>query len=48
MEVFLAICYKALIEHRVLLEGTLLKTNMVTPGSDSMKVALDVIAQYTV
>jgi fructose-bisphosphate aldolase class I len=47
-EVFLAACYKALIEDHVLLEGTLLKTNMVTPGSDSMKVAPDVIAQYTV
>ncbi|KAL2933626.1 Fructose-bisphosphate aldolase cytoplasmic isozyme [Bienertia sinuspersici] len=44
----LAACYKALNDHHVLLEGTLLKPNMVTPGSDSKKVANDVIAEYTV
>ncbi|GJM92261.1 hypothetical protein PR202_ga08711 [Eleusine coracana subsp. coracana] len=44
----LAACYKALNEHHVLLEGTLLKPNMVTPGSDSKKVAPEVIAEYTV
>ncbi|KAF8663545.1 hypothetical protein HU200_055356 [Digitaria exilis] len=47
-EVFLAACYKALIDHHVILEGTLLKTNMVTPGSGSKKVTPEVIAQYTV
>jgi fructose-bisphosphate aldolase class I len=44
----LAACYKALNEHHVLLEGTLLKPNMVTPGSDSKKVTPEVIAEYTV
>ncbi|KMZ58915.1 Fructose-bisphosphate aldolase [Zostera marina] len=44
----LAACYKALNDHHVLLEGTLLKPNMVTPGSDAKKVAPDVIAVYTV
>ncbi|KAI5640735.1 hypothetical protein M9H77_00536 [Catharanthus roseus] len=38
----------ALNDHHVLLEGTLLKPNMVTPGSDSPKVAPEVIAEYTV
>lgn len=31
-EVVLAACYKALSDHHVYLEGTLLKPNMVTPG----------------
>ena len=44
----LAACYKALNDHHVLLEGTLLKPNMVTPGSDSPKVAPEVVAEYTV
>ncbi|CAN4117236.1 unnamed protein product [Withania somnifera] len=44
----LAACYKALNDHHVLLEGTLLKPNMVTPGSESAKVAPEVIAEYTV
>ncbi|KAL5974571.1 Fructose-bisphosphate aldolase 1 [Asimina triloba] len=44
----LAACYKALNEHHVLLEGSLLKPNMVTPGSDAKKVAPEVIAEYTV
>ncbi|KAG8644717.1 hypothetical protein MANES_11G158000v8 [Manihot esculenta] len=44
----LAACYKALNDHHVLLEGTLLKPNMVTPGSDSPKVKPEVIAEYTV
>jgi fructose-bisphosphate aldolase class I len=44
----LAACYKALNDHHVLLEGTLLKPNMVTPGSDSPKVAPEVVAKYTV
>lgn len=44
----LAACYKALNDHHVLLEGTLLKPNMVTPGSESPKVAPEVIAEYTV
>lgn len=37
-ETVLAAVYKALNDHHVLLEGTLLKPNMVTPGSDSPKV----------
>ncbi|KAF0900228.1 hypothetical protein E2562_028709 [Oryza meyeriana var. granulata] len=47
-EVVLAACYKALNEQHVLLEGTLLKPNMVTPGSDAKKVAPEIIAEYTV
>ncbi|CAN1357085.1 Fructose-bisphosphate aldolase 3, cytoplasmic, partial [Linum perenne] len=35
----LAACYKALNDHHVFLEGTLLKPNMVTPGSDNPKKA---------
>ena len=37
-ETVLAGVYKALNDQHVLLEGTLLKPNMVTPGSDSPKV----------
>ncbi|KAK1300601.1 Fructose-bisphosphate aldolase cytoplasmic isozyme [Acorus calamus] len=44
----LAACYKALNDHHVLLEGSLLKPNMVTPGSDAKKVSPEVIAEYTV
>eukprot|EP00245_Coleochaete_scutata_P007476 TRINITY_DN22896_c0_g1_i1.p1 TRINITY_DN22896_c0_g1~~TRINITY_DN22896_c0_g1_i1.p1 ORF type:complete len:356 (-),score=106.66 TRINITY_DN22896_c0_g1_i1:655-1722(-) len=44
----LAATYKALNEHHVLLEGTLLKPNMVTPGSESPKVDPVTIAKYTV
>ncbi|GAA0146509.1 hypothetical protein Leryth_015563 [Lithospermum erythrorhizon] len=44
----LAACYKALNDHHVLLEGTLLKPNMVTPGSDAPKATPEVIAEYTV
>jgi len=44
----LAACYKALNDHHVLLEGTLLKPNMVTPGSDAPKVAPEVVAEHTV
>ncbi|KAL0410060.1 UNVERIFIED_CONTAM: Fructose-bisphosphate aldolase 1, cytoplasmic [Sesamum latifolium] len=47
-ECVLAACYKALNDHHVLLEGTLLKPNMVTPGSEAPKVAPEVIAEYTV
>ncbi|EPS69505.1 fructose-bisphosphate aldolase [Genlisea aurea] len=47
-ETVLAAVYKALNDHKVLLEGTLLKPNMVTPGSDSPKVAAEVIAEHTV
>ncbi|KAJ4953535.1 hypothetical protein NE237_030367 [Protea cynaroides] len=46
----LAAVYKALKDHRVLREGTLLKPNMVTPGSDGCKqlqLAAEVIAEYT-
>lgn len=39
-ETVLAAVYKALNDHHVLLEGTLLKPNMVAPGSDSPKVTL--------
>ncbi|XVF60210.1 hypothetical protein PTKIN_Ptkin08bG0026300 [Pterospermum kingtungense] len=41
-------CYKALKDHHVMLEGTLLKLNMVTPGSYSPRVAPEVIAEHTV
>lgn len=34
-EKVLAACYKALSDHHVLLEGTLLKPNMVRPGTES-------------
>lgn len=45
----LAAVYKALNDHRVLLEGTLLKPNMVTPGSKAEKRATpEEIAQHTV
>ena len=37
-ETVLAAVYKALNDHHVLLQGTLLKPNIVTPGSDSPKV----------
>ncbi|XP_043688162.1 fructose-bisphosphate aldolase, cytoplasmic isozyme 1-like isoform X2 [Telopea speciosissima] len=47
-ETVLAAVYKALNDHHVLLEGTLLKPNMVIPSSDSPKVAAEVIAEYTV
>ncbi|XVF70945.1 hypothetical protein PTKIN_Ptkin11bG0203000 [Pterospermum kingtungense] len=47
-ETVLAAVYKALNDHHVLLEGTLLKPNMVTPGSDGPKVSPQVIAEYTV
>ncbi|KAG7024993.1 Uridine kinase-like protein 3, partial [Cucurbita argyrosperma subsp. argyrosperma] len=47
-EIVLAAVYKALSDHHVLLEGTLLKPNMVTPGVGSPKVAPEVIAEYTV
>ncbi|XP_073303753.1 fructose-bisphosphate aldolase 5, cytosolic [Primulina huaijiensis] len=47
-ETVFAAVYKALNEQHVLLEGTLLKPNMVTPGSDSPKVTPEVIADYTV
>ncbi|XP_010448259.1 PREDICTED: fructose-bisphosphate aldolase 5, cytosolic [Camelina sativa] len=47
-EKVLAAMYKALNDHHVLLEGTLLKPNMVTPGTDSPKVAPEVVAEYTV
>ncbi|KAK1311112.1 hypothetical protein QJS10_CPA08g01857 [Acorus calamus] len=47
-EAVLAAVYKALNDHHVLLEGTLLKPNMVTPGSDAPKVTPEVIAEHTV
>ena len=40
-EIVLAAVFKALNDHHVLLEGTLLKPNMVTPGSDSPKVIIN-------
>ncbi|KAH7279104.1 hypothetical protein KP509_37G005300 [Ceratopteris richardii] len=43
----LATVYKALSDHKVLLEGTLLKPNMVTPGADGLKVAPEQVAGYT-
>jgi fructose-bisphosphate aldolase class I len=45
----LAACYKALNDQHVLLEGSLLKPNMVTPGSEaSCKASPEEIAKYTV
>ncbi|KAK4772399.1 hypothetical protein SAY86_014174 [Trapa natans] len=49
----LAAVYKLLNDHHVLaavyiLEGSLLKPNMITPGSESKKVAPEVIAEYIV
>ncbi|KAK6936163.1 Fructose-bisphosphate aldolase, class-I [Dillenia turbinata] len=44
----LAACYKALNDHHVLLEGSLLKPNMVTPGSEAEKAPPEVVAEYTV
>ncbi|EFJ28553.1 hypothetical protein SELMODRAFT_267384 [Selaginella moellendorffii] len=47
-EVVLAAVYKALSDHHVLLEGTLLKPNMVTHGSEAPKVSAQEIAEATV
>ncbi|KAL3726450.1 hypothetical protein ACJRO7_031361 [Eucalyptus globulus] len=44
----LAACYKALHDRSVLLQGTLLMTNMVTPGSEAPKVIPEVIAECTI
>ncbi|KAM1714089.1 hypothetical protein ACFX12_024750 [Malus domestica] len=41
-------CYKAFSDHYVLLEGTLLKPNMVTLRFDAKKASPEVIAEYTV
>ncbi|EFJ12082.1 hypothetical protein SELMODRAFT_425653 [Selaginella moellendorffii] len=41
-------CYKHLINNHVLLEGTLLKPNMVTGGSDGPKSSNEDIARYTI
>lgn len=42
-ETVLAAVYKALNDHHVLLEGTLLKPNMVTPGSQGPKVPIHLL-----
>ncbi|KMZ57811.1 Fructose-bisphosphate aldolase [Zostera marina] len=47
-ETVLAAVYKALNDHHVLLEGSLLKPNMVTPGSESPKVSPEMVAKQTV
>ena len=47
-EKVLAATYKALNEQGVLLEGSLLKPNMVTPGSEGPKVDAQTIAALTV
>lgn len=48
-ETVLAAVYKALNDHHVYLEGTILKPNMVTPGQSSCKKATpDEIAKATV
>ena len=47
-EAVLAAVYKALADHHVLLEGTLLKPNMVTPGSEAEPVAPVDVARATV
>eukprot|EP00232_Nephroselmis_pyriformis_P003622 CAMPEP_0182907008 /NCGR_PEP_ID=MMETSP0034_2-20130328/34168_1 /TAXON_ID=156128 /ORGANISM="Nephroselmis pyriformis, Strain CCMP717" /LENGTH=359 /DNA_ID=CAMNT_0025042839 /DNA_START=31 /DNA_END=1110 /DNA_ORIENTATION=+ len=43
----LAACYKALSDHHVLLEGTLLKPNMVTAGSAAEKPHPELVAKLT-
>ncbi|KAI5073761.1 hypothetical protein GOP47_0011774 [Adiantum capillus-veneris] len=49
MEIMLFdVVYKALRDHHVLLEGTLLKPNMVTPCSKAPKTTPQEIAKYTV
>ncbi|CAN6571062.1 unnamed protein product [Malus baccata var. baccata] len=47
-ECVLVACYKALSDHHVLLEGTLLKPNMVTLRFDAKKDSPEVIAEYAV
>ncbi len=47
-EAVLASVYKALADHHVLLEGTLLKPNMVTPGSEAPPVSPGEVAAATV
>merc|ERR1740121_736150 len=44
----LAACMKALADHHILLEGCLLKPNMVTPGSDNPNWNTEEIAYMTV
>jgi fructose-bisphosphate aldolase class I len=45
----LAACYKAVNDQHVLLERSLVKPNMVTPGSEvSCKASPEEIAKYTV
>lgn len=45
----MAACYKALNDQHVLLERSLVKLNMVTPGSDAFcKASPEEIAKYTV
>lgn len=46
-EKVVAAVYKALNDHHVLLEGTLLKPNMVTPGTGAPKVSPEEIAEHT-
>lgn len=41
----LGACYKALEDRHVLLEGTLLKPNMVTPGSDAPRASPEMVAE---
>lgn len=47
-ETVLAAVYKALSDHHVYLEGTLLKPNMVTPGQSAPKVSPQEVALATV
>uniref|UniRef100_A0A183BZB6 Fructose-bisphosphate aldolase n=1 Tax=Globodera pallida TaxID=36090 RepID=A0A183BZB6_GLOPA len=47
-ELTLAYTYKALADHHVYLEGTLLKPNMVTPGKDHSKASPEQIGLATV
>lgn len=47
-ETVLAAVYKALNDHHVYLEGTLLKPNMVTPGQKAKKVSPQEVALATV
>ena len=47
-EKVLSAVYKALVDHNVYLEGTLLKPNMVTPGKAGPKATAEQVADATI
>jgi fructose-bisphosphate aldolase class 1 len=47
-EMTLAYVYKALADHHIYLEGTLLKPNMVTPGQSATKATSEEIGLATI